>query len=394
MYPVSQRFLDAISSSHKVVYRARVYATPRPFGAVPYESAAPPLQVISGSVKMTSDSDIKATADLVVAPDSWDAAEVGGSVWQVLLPYGNEVFLERGVDFGDRTQEWVPLGYYRIDKVEQDDAPRGPIKVSLVDRTAWLMDNRALYPYVFPRNTTHRLAFSRLVNGNAGAGQSTAGYGMFLFDPVPITWTAYNPDQQRITSANAVLESSTYEFLAKIANEAGGQLRFTDTGELLVEPIGGADGPPVYEINQGPDGNAVRLSRAVTREGVYNIVSAYSADPAVDIGYSLAYNDDPSSPLHWQGKFGVVPRYYSSPLLTSRSQARAAARAILERYKDLPAEISADIVPNPALRPYDNVLVNGAPLRISSIEIPLTGDEPIRVGFIPLNAVYLEEDGT
>lgn len=384
MYPVSARFLDAISSSHYAVHRARVYGTPRQFGATP--TGGFELSVISGSVKMTADSDIKSTASLTIAPTD--------NAWLACLPYGNEIFIERGVDFGDRTREWVPLGWFRIDKVEQDDAPKGPITVTCTDRTSFLKDNRALYPYVFPANSTHRLAFNRLVNGNAGGGQSTAGYGMFIFTAVPITWTGYNPDTQRISGENAVVESSVYDFLAKIANEAGSQLRFTDTGQLLVEPVGGVDGPPVYSITSGPDGNAVKISRTVSREGVYNIVSAYSADPANSWGYKLAFNNDPASQLAYNGKFGVVPRFYSSPLLTTASAGLAAARTILKRYVDLPAEIATTIVPNPALRPLDNISIRGAPLRIANIEIPLTGDSPITIGCIPLNQVITEDDGT
>src|SRR5688572_27305787 len=102
MYPVSQRFLDTIAGSHRAVVRAQVLpATVEPqFGPNPVDGVELPL--VDGDIKLTSTQDINGTLSL----------EVSGDYWDVLQPYGAEIFVERGIDYGDGTREYVPCGYY------------------------------------------------------------------------------------------------------------------------------------------------------------------------------------------------------------------------------------------------------------------------------------------
>jgi len=151
MYDVSDRFLEAVAESHRIVTRARLLTDPQ-FGPHP---TGVELPILGGDVKMASTSDVKWTLDLTVP----------GDYWEVVQPYSGEVFVERGVDFGDGTQELVPLGYYVISEAEQDDAPYGPVRLTCQDRIARLIQNRVLFPYQVPNGTTHRVIFERLVNG-------------------------------------------------------------------------------------------------------------------------------------------------------------------------------------------------------------------------------------
>ena len=129
VYAVSQRFLDAASGSHRAVSRVQVLPVKDPaesqawifrpqFGANPTGGTELPL--LDGDVKLTSTADVNGTCEFTVSGDYWD----------VLQPYGVELFVERGIDFGDGTREMVPCGYFGIEEISQDKAPAGPVRVS------------------------------------------------------------------------------------------------------------------------------------------------------------------------------------------------------------------------------------------------------------------------
>lgn len=379
MYPVSQRFLDVVAGSHQARARVQVLPTDGPqFGPAPTGGVV--LELEDGDVKLSSTADVKGTIDLTVS----------GAFWDALAPYGVEVFAERGIDFGDAV-EWVPLGYFGVDELSQDDAPGGPIKVSGSDRTARLMRNRTLYPYQVPAGMTHRQLFHRLVNGDPTGGTgpvSAEGYGMFVYGRVPIVWASYDPDQATVPSGQ-VVEDDVYAYLAKLVSSRGCVLRFARTGELVVDLKDRAPGSaPVYTVAGGPSGNLIRASRKVSRRGVYNIVVARGSDPATPTGYRLAYIEDQASPLRWFGPFGAVPRYYASPLLRTSDQADAAAESVLSGYKGLPTGLSLLSVPNPALDPLDVLAatVSSAQVHLADeVTIPLSVTDPVQIVTRTLN---------
>lgn len=388
MYPVSARFLEAISGSHRVAVRAQVLCDtagrplPPQFGPNPTGGQLLPL--LDGDVKLTSRASVQGTVDLQVPGDYWD----------LLQPYGVEVFVERGIDFGDGTGEYVPLGYYEIEEIERRVG--GPVTVSGSDRMARLRRGRVVYPVQFAAGATHRQVFEQLVNGDAGQGQSTESYGMFLFTRVPITWTSYNPDEARL-GTSLVCEDDKLDFLAKLIDPRGCIMRFDRLGGLRVEPRDIAPGAePIYAIRPGPGGNLIEASQKVTREGVYNLVVARGSDPAAPTGYRLAYNDDPSSPLRWTGPYGVVPRYYASPLLQTSEATDVAAEKVLARYRGLPSALSLLAVPNPALDPLDvaqaTVGATAATHLLDEVTIPLVGSSPVQIVTRTLNEIPADDE--
>ena len=126
MRPVSDAFLDAVRGSHRMCARARVC----PPGQTGVDPDGVDIPILAGQVEQDATADVRATVDLTTDGSAW-TAEVG----DLLTPYGNELFVERGIVFGNGDREWVSQGYFRIDSVEQDDA-RSAGCVS-PGRTAW-----------------------------------------------------------------------------------------------------------------------------------------------------------------------------------------------------------------------------------------------------------------
>lgn len=387
MYDVSDRFLDAITGSHRAIVRVQVLptATMPQFGPNPLGGTELPL--LDGDVKLASTADVNGSVDFTISGDYWD----------LLQPYGAELFVERGVDFGDGTRELVPCGYYGIEEIHQDRAPSGPVRVTGFDRAKRLKRSRVIYPIEFPPGTTHTAIFQRLVNGVTPPGAELLNYGMYA-NSVPILWTGYDPDQAKI-GTSLTCEDDAHAFLAKIADARSCVLRFNRLGQLLVQPRNQPPGAtPVYTVAPGSAGNLIEASRKVTRDGIYNIVVARGSDPANPTGYRLAYNNDPQSPLYWAGPFGAIARYYASPLILSFEAADIAAESVLSRYKGLPSSLAMMAVPNPALDPLDVVeaRIGATPAThlIDQVAIPLAGTSPVEIVTRTLNEVPTDEDPT
>jgi hypothetical protein len=367
VYPVSARFLDVLTGSHRAVVRARLFTSPQ---VTSNPTGGTVLPVSGGNVKMTSGADVKSTLELTVP----------GDYWEIVQPYSGEIFVERGIDFGDGTTELVPLGWYRITKARQESQPSGKVQITASDRTIALQQNRVLYPFQVPTGYTHRQLFERLVNGRVVDTDplNSLGYAALLFTPIPISWVAYDPDRYTVDGGQTV-EDSTYDFMAKLADDKGAVLRFDEAGGLVVDVAGrDPDTVPVFTVQPGVNGNLIEASRETSREATYNIVVAYGSDPAFPTGYRIAYNTDPNSPLRWDGPFGPAPRYYASPFLRDANAAAQAAATVLSKYTGLPTTQGLWTVPNPALRPLDmlSARIVGLPAKhlVDEITIPLGDD--------------------
>ena len=121
----------------------------------------------------------------------------------------------------------------------------------------------------------------------------------------------------------------------------------------------------------------VRLSRSLSRQGVYNGVVARGDQPTDDVQpIALVVDNNPVSPTYWNGRFGKVPRFYYSSFITTAAQATSAAESLLQQAIGLPYSIDLNAVPNPALEPYDSITIT-APDRtdvhvLDSVTIPLS----------------------
>lgn len=377
-WPVSDRFRDAIGGTHRAVARVRLLRTIQ-FGANPVGGIELPL--LSADVRRNATSDIKATLTAVVPGDYFDQ----------LQPYGVELFAERGVDFGDGTREFVPQGYFRVDQLEQNSMPYGPVSVDASDRIAQLIQCRVIYPYQVVAGTSHRSVFDTLVNGQT-TGSGT--YGMYVGVTMPIDWSeaGYDPDAETVPT-DVVVDDSVYEFLAKLVDARGCVITARRTGELAVvnrnPPI---DAAPDIVLREGRTGTLVAARRRISREGVVNIVRATGSNPDVQTGYRLAYINDPLNPLYWQGPFGPSVRYYASPVLTTSEAADAAAESILARSTGLPIEQGLWIVPDPSIDPLDVARVEVATLApgthvLDELTVPLTGGGAVEGRTRTLNTV-------
>jgi hypothetical protein len=355
--PVSAAVLDTLHGSHQSVYRATVCDTFQT-GVTPNGTVIP---ILGGSVTLDGDADLRSSLDLTTD---------GRRLWPHLAtdlfpPYGNEVYIEVGIVHS--VVEYVGLGYHRIKTSSQDDAPDGPIRLECEDRMAAIRDARLLAPRGFVAGTTLGSIMTALVTE--------------VYPTATITWD--DTTDLETLARGVIVEEDRHGFLDDLVRAQGKIWYWDHRGILTIKDLPDPT-TPVYEISAGTLGVLVSMKRHLTRDGVYNAVvaSGEGADTMMPV-VGTAVDALPSSPTYYLGRFGPVPRFYSSPLLTTTAQAAAAAQAILRRQLGLPYVVQLGTVSNPALEPFDPVRIRPGPADgpeihiLERVTIPLTELTPM-----------------
>lgn len=358
MRPVTDAFLRTVRGSHTMAARARVCETFQT-GVDPDGTVIP---ILGGDAFFNARSDVRATLDM-----STD----GHSMWpsradSLLAPYGNEVFVERGIQYGNGTTEWVSLGYHRIESPEQPTPPDGPIHIIARDRMAGIVDGRLLAPVQFSASATY--------------GSVVADLVLDIYPTATIEWDAGDTTQ---IGRSLITEEDRYGFLNELVT-ALGKIWYWDHRGILVIRDQPNTSTAVFDVDSGAGGVLVEMARRLTRERVYNAVVATgeAADTTTPVR-AVAVDNNPNSPTYYFGRFGPVPRFFTSPLLVTDAAAATAAATLLRKQLGLPYTVDLTAVPNPALEPWDTIQVRYSDRYavekhiIEQIRIPLTATDPM-----------------
>ena len=350
MRPVSDAFLAALTGSHNMAVRVRAVPAGQT-GTSPTGGIELRLAGGGGDVQLDGTAAVRSTLEveiLAVDPDTGEDLWPAGSS-NTLTPYGQtELFVERGIVFGGGSVEYVSLGYFRIDDVEQPDAPRGPIRISGSDRMISVVDAKLTAPQQYAATATY--------------GDVVAALMTEAISGVTIEWDDAGVEGDAI-GRSVLVESDRYAFLAELFTGLG-KIAYFDHRGIMVIRTPPNPSVPVWAIARGREGVMVSASRSISRSGVYNgVVATGEAFDTDAPARGLAVDSNPDSPTLWGGPFGRVPREFSSPLLTTDNACRLAAATVLRRSLGLPYNVDVTAVPNPALEPYDPIAVGieGAP---------------------------------
>jgi hypothetical protein len=351
--PVSSKFLATLTGSHTAAFRVQAV----PFGQTGVNPAGgTELSPIGGDVALDGGADIRSNVQLEID---------GTGVWpegsgSILTPYGaHELFIERGIAYGGGALEYVSLGYFRINDVEQPDAPDGPIRLIGADRMCMIIDATLLTPVQFPATDTYENVIAQLV---AGASED-----------LEIEWDDADVAGDAI-GRTFLVEKDRYGALRELVLGLGKIAYFDHRGVLLIRTPPSARSA-LWSVARGEGGVLVSASRSLSRAGVYNAVlatgEALDTEPPVR---GVAVDEGADSPTRYGGPFGRVPREFASPLLTTVAQCQLAAATVLRRSTGLPYNVDFAAVPNAALEPDDPIMlgIEGTP-RVVEPEL-LVGD--------------------
>lgn len=160
---------------------------------------------------------------------------------------------------------------------------------------------------------------------------------------------------------SVVYEESRIRAVQDLAELIGGVAFMESDGSLSARPI--EPGDPVGELVLGPNGTIVQVGASLSSDGVYNgVVIRSETDGQQGI---LAEGWVTSGPLRAtlpgqpRTPFHRVPRFYSSPFITTYAQAHEALPGLLERYSTPRATtLEVTCVTNPLLQVGDVVTVD------------------------------------
>jgi len=289
------------------------------------------LLITGGGVEFDATADVRATGDITVIGE-WPRAN------QLRLgPYGNEVFLARGVETGATGVLWSALGYYRISKTGQSDAARGPLTLSLEDRMATLIESRFTQPRQWVQGTSVGDIIDEIVR-----------------EVYPLAEIIYDDDSNLAQIGRSLIsEESRFEVLKTLAEGLGKIFYWNDIGQLEIRTAPD-ENTIMWTVDAGSHGVMVNADRTISRNDVYNavVVTGEGADSLEPVR-AMAFDAQESSPTFFGGPFGRIPRFYSSPFITTQLQAENAAVNLLRQSLGAPYDVGLSTVPNPGARPYD-----------------------------------------
>ncbi|MEH3055555.1 MAG: DUF5047 domain-containing protein [Patulibacter minatonensis] len=326
---VSQRFRDTVRQSHRVAHRAEI----RRDGALIQVAG-----IVEGSVTLDQTAATRGQIDVDLAVDT---VPTPTGPLSASAPYGNELYVWRGIQWTDGSSELVPLGVYRIDDTDADGAS---LRVSGQDRSARLIDARIEAAYQVSAGTQYGAAIVALLRD--------------AWPTMPYDSTEFGGITTQAPQLAFAEGDDRWGRAQEMATSCGMDLWFDGTGTLRLTPVAGSSSP-VAEIHEGATGVLVEAAARWSRAGTYNRVIATGENTAQDAPpvRGVATDDNPQSPTYYYGPFGRVPRFYSSPFLTTDAQCASAATAILNRQLGATKSVSFGSLVLPYLEPRDAVSI-------------------------------------
>lgn len=155
--------------------------------------------------------------------------------------------------------------------------------------------------------------------------------------------------------------SSRLDALNELCDAWGTALRIVD-GSLTITPTQ-TSGTPTLTITDGGGGVVVSTKIESTTDGIPNAVVASSAPEGNEVPISGIATIQ-SGPYRWQGPYGEVPEFFTSPLLTTASQVQSAAETRLKRAQSKRVDLTISMPTDPRITLDDIIAVRTATINI------------------------------
>ena len=296
------------------------------------------LSVTSGSVAKSLGTGTRFTASLSIAPKPdqrcFATVTTPGAIFSV----------ETGWSYGAGPPEWIPLGQYVL--ARNAHPLRGEISLDLTDRWQRLEQARFLAPYSPAAGPRAEVIRTMVQAAIAGVAVSTRADGGTYQGGS--TW-----DRSR---TDAIVD------LARDGAITGGFTAdgtFAMTADPVVEPGSVAwtfvESAAATERN-AENVNVISLERSIPFDRLYNTVVVVPVDESQTWTPQRATVADITHPRH-PSKIGVIPYFYSSPTISSATQAARVARTMLARVVNESHPLSIESYNLAHLEPGDTVSV-------------------------------------
>lgn len=269
-------------------------------------------------------------------------------LWNELAPIGIELRPRSVTRYPSGVTEQVPMGVYDVDSQSMSYGAGGTIKLAGSDKWGRIQRARFLKPQASTRGIPITAQIAALIRGALGANE-----------PVVITATS------TATVGAVVWERDRDKAIEDLAKSIGAYVSFDRNGVATVQDLPTVGPASVWTVDASETGVLLSASRDRDRTRTYNVVVVASdkADGEAPFQPQIVWDNDPDSATYAglnpasnpgsAGPFGIVPYFYTSPLVRNAQQALASGRTILARTTGLASQLGLTAVRNHALDSLD-----------------------------------------
>jgi hypothetical protein len=293
------------------------------------------VPVKAGSVTWTTSQQVQGTLSLTVPRIGGVGQDEGARDWTPLAPdsplatMGQVLHVQVTVASLVSTDRWdIPLGRFLITQWEVGATDIRVTGKSLLQR---LEDDRLTSPTVPYSGGTLASELRRLVGGHMGVIVSDA----LTNRPCPsMSWG-----------------ESRIDAIYEIADAWPARLREGPDGVLYVlPPVPAITERPETTLTDGEAGTVIGVTRQGSRAGIFNRIVARGQEQD-DAGQPRfqAIIDQTTGPLRTSGPYGIVTKFFSSPLITSKQAALNSATTMLATSVRQKTTVPVTHTPNPTL---------------------------------------------
>lgn len=293
------------------------------------------VPVKAGSVTWTTSQQVQGTLSLTVPRIGAVSQDEGARDWTPLAPdsplatMGQVLHVQVTVASLVSTDRWdIPLGRFLI---TQWEVGATDIRITGKSLLQHLEDDRLTSPTVPYSGGTLASELRRLVGGHMGIIVSDA----LTNRPCPsMSWG-----------------ESRIDAIYEIADAWPARLREGPDGVLYVlPPVPAITERPEKSLTDGEAGTVIGVTRQGSRAGIFNRIVARGQEQD-DAGQPRfqAIIDQTTGPLRTSGPYGIVTKFFSSPLITSKQAALNSATTMLATSVRQKTTVPVTHTPNPTL---------------------------------------------
>lgn len=325
------------------------------------------VPIVSGVWSADASRQVPDSLDLRVPRGAVDEWVPGADTSHPLARYGQTLTATVVVTDVTGQSSWrTQVGQAVIQEWSADDP--GDVQVTAAGVLQRVADDRLPAPTSPAAGATLAGEFRRLISG--GIPVEIAG----LTDRAAAS--SFTWDEDRLAALYDIADA----WPALLAVTARGGVR-------LSAPLPATFPGPVLTWTDGEGGTVVSAPRSDTRDDAYNAVVARGSSASTTAAMISAEVKVTSGPMATTGPYGVVRRFYSSPLLTTTGQAELAAQSILATAMRPSRTVTVTCAPDPRVELHDPVrAVRGGQTFdgwVVAYRLPLTvrdGDMSVTIG--------------
>lgn len=328
MEQATARFLAEIRKSHKVVSYVDVQG--------PNQDAFR-LTATGGVITVDRTASVKrrCTVDCVDTTGTLTPTDARS----LLTPYGTEIRSYRGVIYDDGTEEIMPLGVFRIAKVNVKDSVGGSpdIQIEAYDRSRTVSRDKFTSPYTVASGYNVVQAIKDILERT---------FPDLQYDAV---------SSPLVTTAPILYDVSDdpWDKASDLATSLGCELFFDARGRVVLAPPTDIDALPEPDFTyiEGSGCTMLDLDSVLTDEPGYNgvVLTGESVGDELPPVRSVVWDAEPTSPTYHLGPYGEVPMFITDSIVKTQSDADAAAAALLAGQLGFSSQLSITATVNPAL---------------------------------------------